>query len=141
MYDSDDDDCAFYLHESCFESWTDPTSPSTNQSAELGAVLGAIQRACLCGDWSIVICTESQYAINSLTIWPDFWRANAEDGWTWRNQHGNPVADQQLIEEILALIDNREVGATISAHTYCCLNRLRSDSGMSLTLVKSVLKI
>ena len=104
--------CAYYLDEACKKSWTDPTSPSTNQSAELGAIFGAIRRAWHRGDGSIVICTDSMYAINCLTLWPENnWRPGADDDGTWRNQRGYPVANQELIKKILDNMDNVQVAS------------------------------
>lgn len=102
--------CAYYLNEGCKKSWTDPTTPSTNQSCELGAIYGAIRRAWHCDFQSIVVCTDSEYSINCLTLWPDNnWRPNADDDGTWRNNRGWPVANQDLIKKILANMENVEV--------------------------------
>ena len=42
--------CAYWQSESNCNSWPDPTSPSTNQSAELGAIYGAIRCAIHAGE-------------------------------------------------------------------------------------------
>ena len=61
--------CAYYLDEGCKKSWIDPARRATNQSAELGAVYGAIRRAWKRGDKSIIIATDSEYVINCITVW------------------------------------------------------------------------
>ena len=62
--------CAYYLHDGCKKSWTDPAIRPTNQSAELGAVYGAIRRAWKRGDRSIIVATDSMYVIECITDFP-----------------------------------------------------------------------
>lgn len=102
--------CAYYVNEDCLKSWPDPTSPSTNQSAELGAIYGAIRKAWKYGDQSILICTDSKYCINCLTVWPDTcWKARADKDGVWLNARGTPVANQKLIKKILKNMKNVKV--------------------------------
>lgn len=96
--------CAYYLHDDCKKSWLDPTSPSTNQSAELGGILGAVRRAYHKSEWRIKIGTDSQYAINCFTRWRKKWRTNG-----WVTCQNETVKHKHLILKILKTMKSVKV--------------------------------
>ncbi|KAJ2883302.1 hypothetical protein H4R27_002862 [Coemansia aciculifera] len=76
-------------------------SRQTNQRAELAAINQAVSQAnesarSYNGRPTVVIKTDSQYSIDSLTKWHHNWDRNG-----WVNQAGNPVANQDLIQGTL----------------------------------------
>ncbi|KAJ2057435.1 hypothetical protein GGI17_005644 [Coemansia sp. S146] len=76
-------------------------SRQTNQRAELAAINQAVSQANESargynGRPTVVIKTDSQYSIGSLTKWHHSWDRNA-----WVNQAGNPVVNQGLIQGTL----------------------------------------
>lgn len=71
-----------------------PYHPSTNQQAELIAILSALQTV---PTGPVLIRSDSQYAINSLTVWHKEWERNG-----WLNSNRNPVENQDLIRAVLA---------------------------------------
>ena len=96
--------CAYYLHDSCKKSWLDPTSPSTNQSAELGAIFGAVRCAYHKSEWRIKIGTDSRYAINCFTRWRKKWRKNG-----WVTCQNETVKNKHLILKILKTMKSVKV--------------------------------
>lgn len=69
--------------------------------------LAAIQKVLAATEGPITIRSDSQYAINCLTKWAPGWRRN---GWrTGKKSGGKPVANRELIEDILAHMDGRNV--------------------------------
>ena len=74
----------------------------TNQRAELTAILRALDIAPRHRD--VTIFTDSRYAIDCVTSWFINWRRN-----NWKNSHGKPVENKDLIESILSRIDERTV--------------------------------
>ncbi|KAJ2742490.1 Ribonuclease H1 [Coemansia sp. BCRC 34301] len=70
----------------------------TNQRAELMAILRAIEAASSNGgtDKNLVICTDSMYSINCVSVWHHKW---ANCGWV--NSTGKEVENQDLIKGIL----------------------------------------
>ncbi|KAJ2071476.1 hypothetical protein IW146_002616 [Coemansia sp. RSA 922] len=76
-------------------------SRQTNQRAELAAINQAVSQANESARGynsrpTVVIKTDSQYSIDSLTKWNHTWDRNG-----WVNQAGNPVANQDLIQGTL----------------------------------------
>ena len=83
----------------------------TNQKAELYAILKAIvctQTANISerniGAIATEIYTDSKYAIGCLTIWYPNWLKNG-----WKNSKKQPVANKELIEEILLVMKGRNI--------------------------------
>lgn len=74
--------------------------PSTNNRAELSAIYFALED--IPGD--LVINTDSQYSINSITQWAKGWAARG-----WITSQGKPVENQDLIKEILRIQGNRNI--------------------------------
>ncbi|KAJ2412390.1 hypothetical protein H4218_005834 [Coemansia sp. IMI 209128] len=69
----------------------------TNQRAELMAVLQAIEAVASSGATkTLVICTDSMYTINCVSVWHYKW---ANSGWV--NSQGQQVNNQDLIRGIL----------------------------------------
>lgn len=72
----------------------------TNQRAELTALLRALELAPL--DVNVEILSDSNYAINCVTVWYVNWRKN---GWVTSNK--KPVENKDLVEDILDKIEHR----------------------------------
>ena len=75
-------------------------SNGTNQIGELCAVLQALRAHP--GDETLIIETDSQYAIKCSTTWLRGWKRNG-----WRNAKRQPVKNVQLIKAIDTEISNR----------------------------------
>ncbi|GKZ32972.1 hypothetical protein AbraIFM66950_002676 [Aspergillus brasiliensis] len=75
-------------------------SRQTNQRAELTAILRALDIAPRHRD--VTIFTDSQYAINCVTVWFTKWRRN-----NWMTAGNKPVDNKDLVESILSKIEER----------------------------------
>lgn len=73
-----------------------PVSFTSNNTMELTAILQGLRSLPL-DIQKVLIRSDSQYAINSLTVWHKGW---ARRGWTTAT--GEPVKNRELIEEVLA---------------------------------------
>ncbi|MEU6371033.1 ribonuclease H [Streptomyces sp. NPDC046931] len=79
-----------------------PLGRATNNVAELTALerlLTAVGR-----DVPLEIRMDSQYAMKAVTTWLPAWKRNG-----WKTAAGKPVANQDLVVRIDALLDGREV--------------------------------
>ena len=79
--------CAYFSGRSCYNSWEDPATTPTNNTAELGAILGALGKARKQKENHIKILTDSQYAVNAING-------------NWRKRNGEEVANLQLLKRI-----------------------------------------
>lgn len=75
-------------------------SRQTNQRAELTAILRALDIAPRHRD--VTIFTDSQYAINCVTVWYVKWRRN-----NWMTAGNKLVENKDLVESILVKIEER----------------------------------
>lgn len=75
-------------------------SRQTNQRAELTAIQRALELAP--GDRKIVIYSDSNYAINCVTIWFQKWRTN-----NWQNSSGKAVENKDLVVKIIEMLEER----------------------------------
>lgn len=80
-----------------------PTYPTTNQVAELYAIYSLLHYLVQNHKNDLIengltIYTDSKYSIGCLTEWYASWLKNG-----WMNSKGDPVANKQLIQEILNL--------------------------------------
>ena len=108
---------AYYAGRNYFNSWRDPAVWSTNQTAELGAIYGAIGCAVNHGLYKIKILTDSMYAVKAISVWPkQCWWNNAVNG-VWYKANGAEVANQILIRRILGKMKEHNVIAEIQ-HIY-----------------------
>ncbi|KAL8712875.1 MAG: hypothetical protein Q9220_003083 [cf. Caloplaca sp. 1 TL-2023] len=82
-------------------SETLPGPRQTNQRAELTAILRALEIVPKTRDVSII--TDSKYAIDCVTVWSVNWRRNG-----WKTSAGKAVENKDLVENILAKIDERQ---------------------------------
>ncbi len=82
-------------------SETLPGPRQTNQRAELTAVLRALE--IIPRNRGVVIITDSRYAIDCVTSWYKNWRRNG-----WRTAAGKAVENKDLVETILAKIEERD---------------------------------
>lgn len=71
---------------------------STNNTMELTAIRTALSFVELT-EHSMVIYTDSQYALKAATVWVHGWRKNG-----WRTADNKPVANKELVEEVAGLI-------------------------------------
>lgn len=92
---------------------------TTNNEMELMAIFKAIEstkdygtakKAGEAFPISLVIRTDSQYAINCLTTWSKKWQYNG-----WKNIKGDPVKNAKLIKETLDLIEEAASRSTTVA--------------------------
>jgi len=71
---------------------------TTNQRMELKAVIEAL-RALKVKDWDVTVYSDSAYVVNAFQQkWLDKWQRNG-----WRNSKKEPVANQDLWQELLHL--------------------------------------
>ena len=77
-----------------------PGPRQTNQRAELTAIIRALD--IVPKDRNAVVVTDSQYSINCVTKWCFVWRENG-----WKNASGKVVENRDLVEVILAKVDER----------------------------------
>lgn len=108
-----DSRCVLFLWYLLLNSITDTIIPSrnvseplkghrqTNQRAELTAILRALDISPRHRD--VTIFTDSRYAIDCVTSWCFKWRQN-----NWMTAAGKPVENKDLIESILAKIQERD---------------------------------
>lgn len=70
--------------------------PLTNNRAELYAIYRAIKKIQKRYTFNkIIIYTDSEYSMKSLTIWIDNWKTN-----NWKNAKNKPVENQDIIKKI-----------------------------------------
>jgi len=72
----------------------------TNQRAELTAIQRALELAPR--DRKIVIYSDSNYAINCVTIWFQKWRTN-----NWQNSAGKAVENKDLVIKVVEMLEDR----------------------------------
>ncbi|EKG19649.1 hypothetical protein MPH_03081 [Macrophomina phaseolina MS6] len=83
----------------------------TNQRAELTAIQRALDIAPLQRD--VEIRTDSSYGINCVTVWYKSWRKN-----NWQTSGKKPVENKDLVEPIVARIEEREKIGTKTIFTW-----------------------
>jgi len=77
---------------------------TTNQRMELQAVIEAL-RALKVKDWDVTVYSDSAYLVNAFQQkWLDKWQRNG-----WRNSKKEPVANQDLWQELLRLTSLNQV--------------------------------
>jgi|UniRef100_A0A6C0IYV8 ribonuclease HI len=105
---------------------------ATNQQAELGAVIQAVNRF---GSY-LIIYTDSMYTIGCFRDWFENWQRNG-----WKNAKGKPVENQPLIKLGLQLGANKAIFQHVKGHSgdqynemadYYCKGGLLKDSGWTL---------
>jgi ribonuclease HI len=79
-----------------------PLGKATNNVAELTALERLL--SAMDPDVPLEIRMDSQYAMNAVTKWLPGWKRKG-----WKTAAGKPVANQELVERIDALLDGREV--------------------------------
>jgi ribonuclease HI len=72
----------------------------TNNSMELGAILGALE-ARTDKNVPTILYTDSQYCVKIMTLWWKGWEARG-----WKTGQGKPVKNQEYIRKILPLTEN-----------------------------------
>jgi ribonuclease HI len=75
---------------------------TTNNAMELTAILEALRATRNMGP--VVIETDSTYAQQAVTKWHFGWRKNG-----WKTKSGSPVANRELVEQIVAEMRGRKV--------------------------------
>jgi ribonuclease HI len=90
-------------------------SPLTNQRAELYAILKTlrnIKKNKLTYE-EIIIYTDSEYSIKSLTVWYKNWELNK-----WKNSKGEKVMNQDIIRPTIKLLKDMNVKFQhVNSHT------------------------
>jgi ribonuclease HI len=90
--------------------------PITNQRSELYAIYTAIHKITTELEFNtIMIYSDSEYSIKSLTEWIISWKANG-----WKNSAGKPVKNRDIIEPINQMMDkypNRIKFKHVRSHT------------------------
>jgi len=77
---------------------------TTNQRMELQGVIEAL-RALKVKDWDVTVYSDSAYLVNAFQQkWLDKWQRNG-----WRNSKKEPVANQDLWQELLRLTSLNQV--------------------------------
>jgi ribonuclease HI len=77
---------------------------TTNQRMELQAVIGALS-ALKVTNWDVTIYSDSAYVVNAFQQkWLDNWQKNG-----WRNSKKEPVANQDLWQQLLLLTGKNRV--------------------------------
>jgi len=77
---------------------------TTNQRMEMQAVIGALN-ALKVTDWDVTVYSDSAYVVNAFQQkWLDNWQKNG-----WRNSKKEPVANQDLWQQLLLLTDKNRV--------------------------------
>lgn len=89
-------------------SETLPGPRQTNQRAELTAIFRALE--IVPKNLNVSIITDSKYGIDCVTVWYINWRKNG-----WKTSAGKPVENKDLVENILAKIEERETLGTQTA--------------------------
>lgn len=77
---------------------------TTNQRMELKAVIEALKVLKVC-DWDVTVYSDSAYIVNAFKQkWIDRWQVNG-----WKNSKKEPVANKDLWEELLELMQKNRV--------------------------------
>lgn len=90
-----------WVNEASGENDSGGIAQTTNNIMELTAVLEAINA--LSPEINVLIRSDSQYVINVLTKWVYNWERNG-----WRGANKKPVANRELVQEILQTIRGRQ---------------------------------
>lgn len=108
-------------------------SNPTNQVAELLAIDNAL-RICK-GSRELVIRSDSQYSIKSITEWSIKWKQNG-----WKNSKGEDVANSDIIKSILEKISQRDAqGYKISfEHVYGHKGEVGNEGADKLAVAASL---
>ena len=115
--------CAYFAGRNYFNSWQDPAEWPTNQTAELGAIYGAIGSAVNEGLHKIKVLTDSEYCVKAISVWPkQCWWNNAING-VWYKGNGDEVSNQKLIRRILGKMKEYRIVAEFQ-HIYREENRI-----------------
>ncbi len=89
---------AWYVHDQHYGCGGDP-GPVTNNQMEIIALTRALEAN---RSHHLLLEIDSQYVINAVTKWHFGWRRR---GWT--NSKGEPVANREMLEIALELVDAR----------------------------------
>lgn len=95
------DGLSLKVHVSRNVSETLPGPRQTNQRAELTAIFRALE--IVPKNLNVSIITDSKYGIDCVTVWCINWRKNG-----WKTSAGKAVENKDLVESILAKIEERE---------------------------------
>lgn len=77
---------------------------TTNQRMELKAVIEAL-KVLKVNDWDVIVYSDSAYIVNAFQQkWIDRWQVNG-----WKNSKKEPVANRDLWEELLELMQKNRV--------------------------------
>lgn len=88
----------WYADAQTYEAGGEP-GPVTNNQMEIVALIRALEAA---PGVHLVLEIDSRYVIDAVTKWHHGWRKRG-----WVNSKGEPVANRELFENALALLDGR----------------------------------
>jgi ribonuclease HI len=93
-----------------------PTVKVTNQVCELSACIMALETLISTekiGKKEIIICTDSMYIINSITLWAKNWEKN-----NWKKADNKIIENVTLVKKLYYLSKNLKIGYKhVKAHT------------------------
>ncbi|TMW41960.1 hypothetical protein DOY81_012960 [Sarcophaga bullata] len=90
----------------------------TNNVGEIQAAIYAIKTAKRMGITKLCLCTDSQFLINSITLWIKGWKAK-----NWRLRNGEPVKNVADFKELDALLQDKSVEIKW-VNFYACIYQL-----------------
>jgi ribonuclease HI len=133
----------WFVDEQTYEAGGDP-GPVTNNQMELVALTRCL--LALGERTDAIIEIDSQYVLNAVEKWHHAWRRNG-----WRNSKGEPVANRELIEKLLELLEGRaRAGARtdlrwVKAHNGSWRNenadtRARAAAGSAVSAGRSIIQ-
>lgn len=89
----------WFLDQENYAAGGDP-GPVTNNQMEIIALTRCLEAIGVAQAATIEV--DSQYVLNAVTKWHHGWRRNG-----WRNSKGEPVANRELFEVLLGMLDER----------------------------------
>jgi ribonuclease HI len=89
---------SWYVNAQLYEAGGEP-GPVTNNQMEITALIRALQAI---GERDVTFEIDSRYVIDAVTKWHHGWRKR-----DWVNSKGEPVANRELFEQALVLLETR----------------------------------
>lgn len=94
----------FYFIYFCSNVGKPVTGRVTNNVGEIQAAIYAIKTAKRLGITKLCLSTDSQFLINSITLWIKGWKAK-----NWRLRNGDPVKNLNEFKELDALLQDNAI--------------------------------
>lgn len=117
---------AWFVDDSCWRAGGWPQG--TNNMGELMAVLDLLRQTAHRGDEELHVLCDSQYVINSVTQWMPGWKRRG-----WRKADGKPVLNADLMQELDAAMQGRNVRFTwVKGHAGHPLNEAADSAARAV---------